>query len=195
MGINFNMTIYIYLIFCSEDLFAQKASSQKQWEDTIILFIQNFTKITKKYLTLVEQQKEDEQKQSIQVLEEVLAKMKHIMYVGRNEIVVEAAKFYHEFVIAAPAISAKVLPSIFEMFEAVKKWLQEVRQDSKEIKNMINKFTPEVLETLVDLFSPSKPRIIDPDNNPYEHHIFEVLEKVIVVNENSLLKFTRQFFI
>ena len=141
----------------------------------------------KKYLTLIEQQqKDDEQKQSIVVLEEVLAKMKHIMYVGRNEIVVESAKFFHEFVIAAPAVSTKVLPAIFDMFEAVKKWLQEVRQDSKEIKNMINKFTPEVLETLVDLFSPSKPRIVDPDNNSYEHHIFEVLERVTLFQQNSL---------
>lgn len=157
----------------------QKIQLQKQWEETILIVIQNFTKITKKYLTVVESQTEEEQNKSILVLQQILGKIKHIMYIARNEIIIESMRFFHEFAIASPPISRKILPTIFDVVGAIKTWLQDVRQDSKEIKMMVNKFIPEVLEILVDLFSPTRNIVTSTsEEDAYEHHIFEILEKV-----------------
>lgn len=129
----------------------------------------------------MESQKEEDQEKSMEVLKQILEKIRHIMYIGRNDIVIESLKFFHEFIIASPPTSAKMLPAIFQMIDVIKNWLQDVRQDSREIKMMVNRFIPEVLEILTDLFSPNKYKIVDPAQNPYEHHLFEILEKVLLL--------------
>lgn len=70
------------------------------------------------------------------------------------------------------------LDVIFEVIHASKSFLTEIRQESKEVKAVITKFIPEILDILLDIFEPERYSQLNPSEKPYAKYAFEVLEKV-----------------
>jgi len=141
--------------------------------------MQNFIKMMKKYLILVEKIEDlNPQTPEIIVLRNTLSKLRGIIMVARNDVITESIKFFHEIISAKPEILQHILDSIFEVFEIIKAFLVEVRQNAKEIKIILNKFIPEVLEILKELFEPNRYQVLNPNKVPYERHLFAIIEKV-----------------
>ena len=85
-------------------------------------------------------------------MKSVLVKLKGVIMVSRNELIAEAAKVYHELVLVPPQILSHIAETVFDVLNTVKTLLNEVRKDAREIKVVINKFIPEVLAIIMDLY-------------------------------------------
>ena len=136
-------------------------------------------KIKRKYITVVDSPDSHiNEAEAFQVIKIMLVKLKHIMMMCRNEILIESLKFFHEIILIKPETLSEFMETIFDVIGVIKSSFVEVRQDSKEIKMIINKFIPEVLEIINDIFSPSRYYLLNPNRQDYSRYIFEILEKV-----------------
>ena len=169
---------------------------QKNWEDTIISLIQNLVKIKRKYIAIADSpDRHINQADAIQVIKTMLVKLKHIMMMCKNEILIESLKFFHEIILIKPETLSEFMETIFDVIGVIKSSFVEVRQDSKGIKMIINKFIPEVLEIINDIFSPSRYYLLNPNRQDYSRYIFEILEKVYIYNKHSIISIlTRLYF-
>jgi hypothetical protein len=172
-----------------------RAKITKQWIDTLTLLMQHLLKIAKKYINLIEKTPDlNSQSPEISILKNVLIKLKGIIMVSRNELISESIKVFHEIILAKPEILSHIVDNIFDVLTIVKTFLVEVRQDSKEIKIIIYKFIPEVLDILSELYEPKRYATLNPAKTSYSKHLFDIVEKVpkvyIIIDflGNSLFK-------
>jgi len=151
----------------------------KQWIDTMILLIQNVVKITKKFISIIEKYENlTPQSQEISLLKLILMKIKSVIMVSKGDLIPESIKTLHEIITAKPEVLRLALDSIFDSLAVVKSFLVEVRQDSKELKLIMTKFIPEVLEILTELYEPERFAILNPKGLPYAKNLFEIVDKV-----------------
>lgn len=157
----------------------EKLKIAKQWEDTLTVLMQNLLKIIKKFISIIEKSSDLQANSSdIQILKMVLIKVKGFIMVARNELIAESIKFFHEMILTKPEILSLLLDTIFDVLGTVRTFLIEVRQDGKEIKVILSKFIPEVLEILGEIFTPQRYAILNPQKIPYAKNLFDILEKV-----------------
>jgi hypothetical protein len=162
----------------------EKAKIIKLWVDTLTILMQNLLKITKKYIAVIEKTPNlNSQSDEILILKNVLIKLKGIIMVSRNDLIAESIKVFHEIILAKPEILAHIVESIFDVLTIVKSFLVEVRQDSREIKIIINKFIPEVLDILMELYQPARHKILNPNRLPYSRHLFDIIEKALLYSK------------
>jgi len=151
----------------------------KQWEDTLTILMQNLLKIVKKYISVIEKIPDlNKSSPEIVILKNVLIKVKGFIMVARNELIAESIKLLHEIMLTKPEILSILIDTVFDALSIVRTFLIENRQDGKEIKTIISKFIPEVLEILGEIFSPQRYAILNPQKIPYSKNLFDILEKV-----------------
>jgi hypothetical protein len=127
-----------------------------------------------------------QQTEAIAVLKSLLNKIKNIMMMSRNEIVIESLKLFHEMILIKPETMHLLMETVFEVIGVIKSIFVEIKQDSKEIKMIINKFIPEVLEIINDIFSPVRYNILNPNKlDYYPKCLFEILEKAIFYSKQA----------
>lgn len=152
----------------------------KGWMDTMLLLLQNIVKIVKKYVSVIEKKEGlSQQSQEVIVLKNIFTRIKSIIMVSKGDLIIDSLKSFHELISINPDVITHSIESIFETILALKTFLAEVRQDSKEIKLIISKFIPEILEILTELYEPERYAHLNPNKHPYAKHLFEIIEKVI----------------
>ena len=150
--------------------------------------MQNLLKIIKKFISIIEKSSDlQSNSEDIGILKSVLIKVKGFIMVARNELIAESIKFFHEMVLTKPEILSFLLDTIFDVLGVVRTFLIEVRQDGKEIKIIISKFIPEVLEILSEIFAPQRYAILNPQKIPYSKNLFDILEKVPFLSFSSII--------
>ena len=141
--------------------------------------MQNLLKIVKKYISVIEKIPDlNKSSPEIVILKNVLIKVKGFIMVARNELIAESIKLLHEIMLTKPEILSILIDTVFDALSIVRTFLIENRQDGKEIKTIISKFIPEVLEILGEIFSPQRYAILNPQKIPYSKNLFDILEKV-----------------
>ena len=101
------------------------------------------------------------------------------MLISRFDLIAESIKAFHDLILSNPKVLTLCIDTIFDVIASSKSFLTEVRQESKEVKAVITKFIPEVLDILLDIFEPERYNSLNPENKPFAKIAFEVVDKVM----------------
>ena len=137
----------------SSSLVKNKISmEEKHWEETIIIFIQNYSKLFKKFLQLFENSFKGSSERLIKCVSNTLKNIKEIFVVLRIDILNENLKFLNEAIFFNKQIFLIFKEEINVIFENIYSCTQRILLDVKQLKGFIGKSIPKIFQFLLELW-------------------------------------------
>jgi hypothetical protein len=104
--------------------------------------------------------------------------MKSIIMVSKSDLTLDSLKALDDLITSNPKVLSHILGHLFESINGIKSLLIENKQDAKEMRFILTKVVPLILEVLTDLYSPDNFSLLNPNKEPHSKFLFDVVEKV-----------------